>query len=136
LNVHRISFVRQIEIHTVKPLVPDPSSFEVEIAIAKVKSYRFPGSGQIPAKLIQAGVEASESEIHKLINVIWNKEEVSDRWKESIIIPVYKKGDETDCSKYREISLLSASYKILSNITVSKLSPYIDETIGDHHCGF
>jgi hypothetical protein len=37
LNVHRVSDVRQIEIHRAEPLVPDPSHFEVEIAIAKLK---------------------------------------------------------------------------------------------------
>jgi hypothetical protein len=35
LIVHRVSDVRQIEIHTAEPLVPDPSPFEVENAIAK-----------------------------------------------------------------------------------------------------
>jgi hypothetical protein len=39
LNVHRVSDVRQIEIHTAEPLVPDPSPFEVEIAIAKFRKY-------------------------------------------------------------------------------------------------
>jgi hypothetical protein len=29
LNVHRVSDVKQIEIHTVEPLVPDPSPFEL-----------------------------------------------------------------------------------------------------------
>jgi hypothetical protein len=37
LNLHRFSDVRQIEIHTAEPLVPDPSPFEVEVAIAKLK---------------------------------------------------------------------------------------------------
>jgi hypothetical protein len=37
LNEHRASDVRQIEIHTAEPLVPDPRPFEVEIAIAKLK---------------------------------------------------------------------------------------------------
>jgi hypothetical protein len=37
LNVHRLSNVRQIEIHTAEPLTPDPSPYEVEIAIAKLK---------------------------------------------------------------------------------------------------
>jgi hypothetical protein len=37
LNVHRTTDVRQIEIHTAEPLVPEPSPFEVEIAIAKLK---------------------------------------------------------------------------------------------------
>jgi hypothetical protein len=47
-----------------------------------------------------------------------------------------KKGDKTDCSNYRGKSLLSTSYKILSNILPSRLSPYISEIIGDHQCGF
>jgi hypothetical protein len=32
--------------------------------------------------------------IHKLITSIWNKEELPDQWKESIILPVLKKGDK------------------------------------------
>jgi hypothetical protein len=35
LSVHRVSDVRQIEIHVAEPLVPDPTLFEVEIAVAK-----------------------------------------------------------------------------------------------------
>jgi hypothetical protein len=58
-----------------------------------------------------------------------------DQWKESIIVPIHKKGDKTDCSNYGGISLLSTSYKILSNILLSRLSPYIDEIIGNHQCG-
>jgi hypothetical protein len=53
-----------------KALVLDPSPFEVEIAIAKLKRYKSPGSDQIPAELIQAGGETLQSEIHKLINSI------------------------------------------------------------------
>jgi hypothetical protein len=59
-----------------------------------------------------------------------------EQWKESIIVPIYKKGDSTDCSNYRGISLLSTSYKILSKILLSRLTPYVDEIIGDHQCGF
>jgi hypothetical protein len=76
------------------------------------------------------------SVIHKLITSISNKEEMPGQWKESIIVPIHKKGDKTDCNNYRGISLLSTSYKILSNILISPLSPYIDEMIGDHQCGF
>jgi hypothetical protein len=59
--------------------VPDPSPFEVEIAIAKLKIYKSPGSDQIPAELIQAGGEILWSEFHKLINSIWIKEQLSDQ---------------------------------------------------------
>jgi hypothetical protein len=63
--------------------------------------------------MIQAGGETLLSAIHKLIKSIWNKEELPDLWKESIIAPIHKKGDRTDCNNYHGISLLSTSYKIL-----------------------
>jgi hypothetical protein len=59
-------------------------------------------------------------------NFIWNEEELPDQGKESIIVPIHKMGDKTDCNNYRETSLLSTSYKILSNILLSWLNPYID----------
>jgi hypothetical protein len=34
------------------------------------------------------------------------------------------------------MSLVSTSYRILSNILLSRLSPYVHEIIGDHQCGF
>jgi hypothetical protein len=68
LNVHNVSDVRQIEVRMAEPLAPGPSRIEVEIAIAKLKKYKSPGSDQIPAELIQAGGEKVLSAIHKLIN--------------------------------------------------------------------
>jgi len=52
-----------------------------------------------------------------------------------IIVPIHKKGDKTDCSNYRGISLLPTTQKILSNILLSRLIPYGREIIGDHQCG-
>jgi hypothetical protein len=52
------------------------------------------------------------------------------------IVPIYQKGDKTFCSNYRGYSLLPTSYKILSNILLSRLIPYAEEIIGDHLCGF
>jgi sorting nexin-29 len=54
----------------------------------------------------------------------------------SIAVPIHKKGDKIECSNYRGISLLPTSYKILSNILLSRLITYADEIIGDHQCGF
>jgi hypothetical protein len=79
LNVHRISDVTQIEIHTAEPSAPIPSSLEIENAIAKLKRYKSPRSYRIPAELIQTEGEILHSKIHKLFNSIWNEEEVPDQ---------------------------------------------------------
>ena len=51
-------------------------------------------------------------------------------------VPIYKKGDNTNFNNYRGISLLPTMYNILSNILTSRLTPYAEEIIGDHQCGF
>ena len=86
------------------------------MAIEKLKNYKSPSIDQIPAELIKAGGRTICCEINKLIISIWNKEELPDEWKESIIVPICKKGDKTDCNNYRGISLLPTTYKVLSNI--------------------
>jgi len=69
-------------------------------------------------------------------NSIRNKDKLPEEWKESIIVPIYKKGGTTDCSNYRGMSLLSAMYKILFNVLLGGFTPYAEEIIGDHQCGF
>jgi len=77
--------------------------FEIELAIEKLKSHKSPGTDQISAELIKAGSRTIHYEIHKLIISIWNKEEFPGEWKELIIVPICKKGNETDYSIYRSI---------------------------------
>jgi hypothetical protein len=38
--------------------------------------------------MIQAGSNTLRYEIRKFINSIWNKEELSQQWKEYIIVPI------------------------------------------------
>jgi hypothetical protein len=94
--VNNINEVKRIEVHTTEPLVSRPSRLEVEIAIAKLKKFKSPGSDKILAELFQAGGEILLSAIHIFINSIWNKKDLPDQWKESIIIPILKKDDKTE----------------------------------------
>ena len=136
LNVHGVNDVRQTEIHTAEPPVPEPSAFEFELAIENLKSHKLPVIDQIPPELIKAGGRTISGEIHKLINSIWNKEALSEEWKEPMIVPIYTEGDKTDFSNYSGISLLLTTYKILSSILQSRLIQYAEEIIGNNQCGF
>ena len=89
--------------------MPEPNTFEIEMAIEKLRRHKSPGIDKIPAEFIKAGDRTTRSEIYKLINSLWNEEELSEEWKGSIIIPIYRKGDIAHCSNYRGISLLSTT---------------------------
>jgi hypothetical protein len=136
LNVHGINDDGQTDVHAAEPLVPEPTASEVEMAIDKLKRHKSPGIDQILAGLVEAGGMTIQSEIHKLTISIWNKEELPEQWKVSIIVPVCEKGNKTDRSNYQGISLLSTMYKILSIILLSRVTPYAQEITGDHECGF
>jgi hypothetical protein len=85
--------------------------------------------------MFQAGGETLRSEIQKIIKFIWHKEKLPRQWKESIVLPIHKRVIRLT-SNYRGISLLSTSYKILSNILFSGLTPYTDEITEDYQIGF
>jgi len=67
------------------------------MAVKKLKRHKSLGADKIPSELIKTGGRTICSEIHKLTNSAWNKEELPVEWKESIIVHCYKKGDKTDC---------------------------------------
>jgi hypothetical protein len=74
LNVNEVNDARQTEIHTAKPLIPEPTVSEFELVIEKLESHKSPGIDQIPAELIKAGGRTICCEIHAHIISIWNKE--------------------------------------------------------------
>jgi hypothetical protein len=85
-NVHGTSDVRQTKIHTEEQSVPQPSAFEIEMTIEKLKRHNHQLLKKSQQKWLRQGGRTIRSEIHTLINSIWNKDELSEEWKESIIV--------------------------------------------------
>jgi hypothetical protein len=63
-----------------------------------------PGTDNIPSELVKYGGSALKTVQSK------NNEELPKEWTEGIICPIYKKGDRTECSNYRPITLLNIAY--------------------------
>jgi hypothetical protein len=100
LNIHGVNDVRQSEIPTKEPLMPEPSAFEFELDIENLKGHKSPGNYQIPAELIKADCRTIRYEIQKLISSIWDDEELPKECKVSTIVSIYKMDDKTDCGNY------------------------------------
>ena len=63
--------------------------------------------------------------IYELIKDVWKQEVMPKEWTMTIICPIHKKGDKTNCQNYRGISLLSVIYKVFAK----RLSPYTEQII-------
>jgi hypothetical protein len=61
-----------------------------------------------------------------------DKEELPDQWKESIIVPVHKKGDKTDCNNYHAINFIQN----VIEYPPFKVRSVHNEIIGDQQCGY
>jgi len=92
-DVHGASDVEQTEIHTAEPLMLSLVP-QVEMAIDKQKRHKSARTDHIPAEMIKAGSRTIHSEIHKLINSLWKKEELPEESMESITVPFYKDDDK------------------------------------------
>ena len=112
LNVHEGQDIEDVEIQTAEILVPEPNILEVEIAVEKLKMYKASGTDEIPAELIKRGGKPLLDKIHSLLCMIWEREVIPDQWKESIIVPIHKEGDKTECSNYRSICLFQLLIKL------------------------
>ena len=75
------------------------------MGIEKLKRHKSPGIDQVPAEMIKAGGRTILFEIHKLINSIWNKVELPEERKESIVVRIYRK-----CEK--EIVVITETFHI------------------------
>jgi hypothetical protein len=90
LKVHNVSDIGQIEIHSAELLVPGPSHLGLKLLLRSCKSV----NRQVVIKFLQNFFK-KEAKCYYL-RAVWNKEELPDRWKESIIIPIRRKGDKAE----------------------------------------
>jgi hypothetical protein len=72
--------------------------------------------------MIQAGGEKLRPEIHKLIKLIWNKEELPHQWKESIVAPIQKRATKLTVVIIEAYHCCQLHTKCLSNILLPKLT--------------
>ena len=79
--------------------------------------------------------EAGMSWLLDLCLGFWNTGGVPEDWGKDLICPIYKKGDKTDCSNYRGISLMSHALKVYERILEVRLRGCV-EHLGEWQCGF
>ena len=100
----------------VKLELDDPHTCEeIRKVSLQLKIGKSPGFDGIPAEVYQHGREAVLDKLQDLFTNCWDKGTLPQDLRDAAIVSLYKnKGDKSDCSNYRGITLLSIAGKILA----------------------
>ena len=109
---------------------------EVQAAINSLKRNKSPGSDGITAEMLQAGGEPLSRQIHILCNKAWHEGTIPEEWGKSILVPIPKKGDLSNCSNYRTISLINHTGKVLLIVLLNRLKNHLDPYLSEEQAGF
>lgn len=117
-------------------IIQAPSTEDIKEIIKKLKNNKSPGEDNIPVELFKYGGQNLINQFQKLLQRIWEREEMPREWTGAIICPIHKKGDKRECHNYRGIALLNVAYKILSTYIKNKLVEEVENKLGEYQCGF
>ena len=74
--------------------------------------------------------------LHSICQQIWKTQQWPQDWIWSVFIPIPKKGNVKECSKYHTIALISHAKKVVLKILQARLQQYINHELPDVQTGF
>ena len=115
-----------------------PTLEEATKAIKQLKCRKAAGIDGIPPELWKFGGQLLHEKLHDLLVCCWERGKLPQDLRDAIIITLYKnKGEKSDCSNHRGITLLSTAGKVLARIMLNRLvSSIVEECLTESQCGF
>ena len=74
--------------------------------------------------------------MHSICQQIWKTQQWPQDWNRSIFIPIPKKGNPKECSKYHTTALISHASKVMLKILQARLQQYMNRELRDVEAGF
>ena len=74
--------------------------------------------------------------LHSIYQQVWKIQQWPQDWKRSVFIPIPKKGNAKECSKYHIIALISHASKVILKILQARLQQYVNCEHPDVQDGF
>ena len=97
-------------------LEPDILECEVKRALESIITNKAKRGDGIPVDLFQILKDDAVKVLHSICQQIWKSHKCPQNWKRSVFIPISKKGNAKDCSKYHTIVLTSHASKLILKI--------------------
>ena len=96
---------------------------EVLLAVQRLKNGKAAGPDGIIGEILKHAMDF----LVKFFNVLFDRGRYPNSWTESIIVPLFKKGNQNDPNNYRGISLCDISSKLYSSIINNRLQEWIEQ---------
>ena len=109
---------------------------EVQEAVKTLKRGKAAGYDRITPEMMQSLGDRGMKVLTELFNRIWKKEKIPEDWEVGVVIPLFKKGDGSDCNNYRGITLLSVVLKVYERILEKRLRRIIESQLDESQSGF
>ena len=111
---------------------------EVENLISNLKNNKSTGPNSIPTKILKLTKKIISEPLCNIINISFNTGVFPESMKSAKVIPIFKKGDETQITNYRPISVLSNISKIFEKLMHTRLYNFLDNsgTFYENQYGF
>jgi hypothetical protein len=104
-----------------------PTIEDIRETIKQLENGKSPGSDSKTTEIFKYEGETVSKYIQKVIKKIWIQEIMPQSWREAMLIPLFKKGDRTECQNYRGIALLNVGYKISATNLKNKLIRIVEK---------
>ena len=94
------------------------------------------GGDGIPVELFQILKDDAVKVLHSKCQQIWKTQQWPQDWKRSVFIPIPKKGNIKECSKYHTAILISHTSKVMLKILQARLQQYVNHELPDVQARF
>ena len=94
---------------------------ELATVLKGLKNNKAPGADSVINEFLKYRGSEVRNKLLKMMNMIFEKWEVPNDFKKTLIKPLYKKGNNSECSNYRGIGVVSVGSKLFSNMILFRL---------------
>ena len=104
---------------------------EVKWALESITMNKASGGDGLPVELFQILKDDAVKVLPSLCQQIWKTQQWPQEWKMSVFIPIPKKGNAKECTKYCTIALISHASKVMLKILHTRLQQYVNHELPD-----
>ena len=115
-----------------------PNEEELLDAVMKLRNGKAAGeSGILPEMVKAACCDGNFVEmLLELVTEVWTESGVPADWSDTVLIPIPKKGDLSQCDNWRGIALLDVVGKVVARVIQGRLQKLAEDELPESQCGF